>query len=144
VFVGELDITESITIQGLGASQLAVSGNGSSRVFQISSGADVTISGLTITDGLAADGAGIVNQGTLTLKDCSVTGNVANGEAGSPVGFVGFGGGLENIYGATMTIDDTTISGNESVGDPDCGGQAQGGGIVNDGVSNRAPRHSTA
>ena len=131
---GELDITDSITIQGPGANQLAISGGGSSRVFQINSGADVTISGLTITDGLASDGAGIVNQGSLTLDSLAVTGNQANEDDGSLVGSPGSGGGLENLYGATMTINGSTISGNESVGDPTFGGPAQGGGIANDGV----------
>ena len=111
-----------------------MSGGRASRVFQISSGADVRISGLTITDGLAADGAGFVNQGTLTLDGCSVIKNQANADNTSVVFFLGYGGGLENVSGATMTIDDSTVSGNESVGDPTFGGNAQGGGIANAGV----------
>ena len=131
---GELDVTNNITIQGLGASQLAVSGDGSNRVFQISGGASVTISGLTITDGLAADGAGIVNQGTLTLDGCVVTNNQANEDATNGVGFAGDGGGLENLTGATMAVNNCTVSFNESVGDPNFGGITDGGGISNDGI----------
>jgi hypothetical protein len=132
---GELDISNSIKIDGLGASQLAVSGGGSNRVFQINSGAVVTISGLTITDGLATDGAGVVNQGTLTLDGCSVTSNQANFDSNtSLVGFAGFGGGLENLTGATLTIKDSTVSGNQSVGEASFIGLANGGGIANDGV----------
>jgi hypothetical protein len=112
---GELDISNSIKIDGLGANQLAVGGGGSNRVFQISSGAVVTISGLTITDGLATDGAGAVNQGTLTLDGCSVTSNQANFDSNtSLVGVAGFGGGLENLTGANLTIKDSTVSGNQS------------------------------
>ena len=66
---GELDITQDLTIDGPGAGQLAVSGDDSSEVFNIGSGATVTISGLTITDGNASDGGGIANAGTLTLED---------------------------------------------------------------------------
>ena len=131
---GELDITDNITIQGLGAGQLAVSGDGSNRVFQIGGGASVTISGLTITDGLAADGAGIVNLGTLTLDGCVVTNNQANENATNGVGFAGDGGGLENLGGATMAISNCTVSFNESVGDPNFGGITDGGGISNDGI----------
>ena len=46
---GELLITDDLTIQGPGAKQLSVSGNNASRVFEIASGLDVAISGLTIT-----------------------------------------------------------------------------------------------
>src|SRR6185369_13551213 len=52
---GELDLYDSVDIQGPGAATLAVSGNNASRVFYIYSTAngpiDVTISGLTITGG---------------------------------------------------------------------------------------------
>src|SRR5262249_17822598 len=42
-----LPITDSVTITGPGADQLAVSGSGQSRIFSISGGATVTIAGLT-------------------------------------------------------------------------------------------------
>ncbi len=52
-------IGESLTIEGPGASQLDVDAGGSSRVFDItSSSATVTLSGLTISGGTAADGGG--------------------------------------------------------------------------------------
>ena len=50
---GELGITQDLDIEGPGANKLTISGNDSSRVFDISAGATVTIAGLTITDGLA-------------------------------------------------------------------------------------------
>ena len=130
---GELEISQGITIDGPGADELAVSGDDSSRVFQIDPGADVTISGLTITDGLASDGAGISNQGTLTLEKCAVTDNQAN--AGQPgfVVFPGIGGGIDNANLATMTILGSTISGNASVAST-LGFGAQGGGIANNGL----------
>jgi hypothetical protein len=45
----------TLTLNGLGASQLSVSGDKASRVFNISSGADVTINNLTISDGNVAN-----------------------------------------------------------------------------------------
>src|SRR5262249_3019659 len=66
---GELLIKDSVTINGPGANQLAVSGNDASRVFDIAATAtmNVTISGLTITHGYAADrGGGIANRADLT------------------------------------------------------------------------------
>jgi hypothetical protein len=50
---GELKVGQNVTIQGPGASQLSVSGDHASRVFEVLGGANATISGLTITGGLA-------------------------------------------------------------------------------------------
>ena len=93
---GELVIANSLEISGPGATNLAVSGNSASRVFNLSNpDAAVTISGLTIRDGKSADGmdadpgsggpalspgaagGGIFSLGSLTLTQCHVTGNVA-------------------------------------------------------------------
>jgi hypothetical protein len=45
---GELLISKNLTIKGPGASSLAISGNNSSRVFEIASGVTAAITGLTI------------------------------------------------------------------------------------------------
>src|SRR6266852_1506944 len=71
---GELAITKSLDIEGLGAHQLAVSGNHASRVFDISGGVTVTIAGLTITNGIfvGIDGGGGIffsARSTLTLSN---------------------------------------------------------------------------
>ena len=72
-------MTRNITISGPGAENLAVNGNGKSRVFHIASGETVTISGLTITNGHTAEsGGGIHNDhAALTLNNCTITGNSA-------------------------------------------------------------------
>jgi hypothetical protein len=46
---GGLDISEDLQIEGPGANVITVSGDNASRVFDISSGVTVTLSGLTIT-----------------------------------------------------------------------------------------------
>ena len=63
------------TISGPGANVLSISGGGSTTVFNVTSVATATISGLTITDGNAgsSDGGGILNQGDLTVTACAVT-----------------------------------------------------------------------
>ncbi len=111
-------ITGTLTIRGLGAEQLAVSGNGMGKVFDVLPHTLVTISGLTITGGVGQNGAGIANEGTLTLNDCTVSGNSAIGSGG---------GGIENGTFGTMTITDSTISDNSAV-------LANGGGITNEGT----------
>src|SRR5437870_1321664 len=50
---GELAIGGNLTIIGPGAKVLAVSGNNASRVFDISSGVTVNISGLSLVEGLS-------------------------------------------------------------------------------------------
>src|SRR4029453_16337279 len=67
---GEIQITRSVTINGPGAGNLAVNGNATFPVFE-NFASNVTISGLTITNGLApgGNGGGILNHGGLSLND---------------------------------------------------------------------------
>ncbi len=48
---GDLAISTNLNIEGPGANQLTISGNNNSRIFDIASGANVTIVGLTVADG---------------------------------------------------------------------------------------------
>ena len=112
---GELLITDSVDIQGPGARSLIVTGNTSSRVFNIENGSaliDVTISGLTITGGSAIQGAGILDNGeNLTLDSVVLTSSSATSD----------GGGLWVGGPATsLILRDSTVSGNTA--DRDGGG----------------------
>ena len=69
-------------ISGPGAEKLAVSGNAKDRVFHVTGG-NVTISGLTITNGDASGnvlgGGGIYNDhSTLTVDNSTISGNLAD------------------------------------------------------------------
>jgi hypothetical protein len=55
---GELLVTTNVAINGPGANMLAVDASHASRVFYISNHRNVTISGLTITNGLAPNHLG--------------------------------------------------------------------------------------
>lgn len=103
-----------LTINGPGARVLAVNGNDETRAFGVASGANVTISGLTIKNGKTystdPDAGGIGNSGTLTLDHVTVSGNNAYGN----------GGGISNS--GTLTVTDSTFSANRSF---------LGGGIYN-------------
>ena len=112
---GELGIGKNLTIVGPGAGSLTVSGNNTFRVFSISLGVRADISGLTLANGngvgiSSGTGGGILNNGTLTLTDCTVSANFASGA----------GGGIANI--GPMTLSNTTVSGNSGF---------FGGGIAN-------------
>jgi hypothetical protein len=132
---GELVITNSLTISGPGAAILAVSGNSTSRVFNISnSSATVTMSGVTIRDGKAPDGAagtnedytnnieptaggvgsdggGIFNAGNLVLNYCVVTSNTAGGGGiGGSGGLAGEPGGNGGNGGGIYSIGPCTLN----------------------------------
>ena len=104
------DITASISIIGPGANVLTVQrstagGTPAFRIFAITAGQTVSISGLTISNGSAGSGAGIHNRGALTLNACAITGNAAS-VAGGALTNDGQNGS------ASVTIRNSTISGN--------------------------------
>jgi hypothetical protein len=72
------DPKQTIEITGPGANLLSVSGNNASRVFQVDANVTASISGLTITCGTTDHGGGLLNYGTATLTNCTVSGNTAN------------------------------------------------------------------
>jgi Ca2+-binding RTX toxin-like protein len=105
---GELALTDSATttIVGSGANLLTVSGSNTSRVFAINLSASAVISGLTITGGKDPSnfiGAGLRNDGTVTLNNVNVINNSGLGGGGI--------GGVANVN-AIMTLNDCFISGN--------------------------------
>ena len=107
----------TLAITGSGASATAVSGAGTNQVFDIAAGTTVTISDLTIEHGNAPEyGGGILNYGTMTVTDSTLSGNTAD-----------FGGGILNWYGATTTVTDSTFAGNSAIN----ASQGNGGGIYN-------------
>ncbi len=104
---GELKITDDLSIKGLGSDLLTVSGNNASRVLRIDDGdfsneIDVTLDGLTITEGTTTDnGGGILNTENLTILNSKISDNS--------------GGGISNTDGY-LTVANSTISDNTGVG----------------------------
>ena len=114
--IGDLDITEDVTITGAGANTTVIDGADADRVFEIL-GSNVTISGITIQNGSASDGGGIwLNaSSSLTLRDAAVSDNHATNT----------GGGI--LVSGLLTLDRATVEGNSA----DVGG----GIFVNNGAS---------
>ena len=121
---GQLEITDSLIIEGPGANVLSVSGNNSSRIFKITSGI-VVISGLTLKNGHDTTGNGggaiITEGGTITINACAIINNVSDSGGG--------GGGIRKSGSGVVTIINSLISGNSALDEFQ---QGAGGGIRND------------
>src|SRR5439155_11652784 len=124
--IGELPITNSLTITGPGAGLLTVrrdtaTGTPQFRIFDVGGPGTLTvaISKLTISGGstasgpaagTAGDGAGILlTDENLTLDGVVVSGNTSGTE----------GGGIAvQAFGGNLVVRNSTISGNTASGDP--------------------------
>jgi CSLREA domain-containing protein len=147
------DINSNMTISGPSA-QLTVRRDtgGDYRIFTVSVGSTVGISGLTVTNGRTpdgtpanfagngGDGGGVANFGTLTLTGVTVTAN-ATGAGGAGISFGGRGGnggGVFNSTSSTLTLTDCIVSGNSAgaggVGNNGGGDGGSGGGVFNQGT----------
>ncbi len=107
-----LSIASPVTITtwpgGPAVSPAVLDGTASGTVVTVDSGvAGVTLNDLTIENGSANYTGGILNSGTLTLTDSTVSGNSGNGDAGN---------GIWNYDQATMTIIDSTVANNSGYG----------------------------
>ena len=102
-----MTLTSTVTIEGLGATSLAVSGNNTGApfsIFSLTAAANATIEGLTFENGLGITGGAFNNGGTLTLANSVVSNNSA----------YGVGGGIYNT--GELTLVDDTLSGNSANG----------------------------
>src|SRR4051794_21161488 len=114
---GDLLLTQqNLTIESEpGQPAATISGGGVSRIFEVASGASVTLSNLTLTGGNGRanngrpeshpdrGGAAVVDAGgALTVNNCTITGNAV----------AQFGGGIENF--GTLALTHTTLSGNSA------------------------------
>lgn len=145
-----ITVEKSVTILGQAPGGTIVqahaeAGSASDRVFFITSEATVTMGGLTIRHGNPTErprtGGGILNEGTLTLEQCTVSDNDstagggihsdgtltlinstvsdnAAGSRGSAFRECNTGGGIKSLTGR-LTLINSTVSGNTS---PDTGG----------------------
>ena len=118
------NLTGEVTLEGYIEDRLwlscgaVISGGGRHRVFRVLEGARVVVRSLTVADGSADEGAGILNEGTLVVEGVAFLGSVAGG----------VGGGIVN-RGGTLTAINSTFAGNRA--------GAAGGGIASLGGSAR-------
>ena len=107
----EIDIDNDVVLDGEG--NLTVDGDEDHRVFSVMAGVTTELRSLEVTGGFAFGdedkrGAGIHNEGTMTVTNSAVFGNNAEEH----------GGGIYNE--GTMTVTNSIVSGNSAGGDRDC------------------------
>ncbi len=120
-YCGDLDILDDVTLLGVGAGKTIIDGGQIDRVLEVHPGRVAEIYAATFTGGWVSygSGGGILNGGSLTLKEVELRDNAAVG--GLDTG----GGGLANVAketGATASLTDCRVSANAAYG---------GGGILN-------------
>ena len=106
-----------------GAPGAILDGNGASAVIWVGKDHTLTITGLTIRNGTGRSlypagpvvGGGIINLGSLVLRDVAIRGNSA----------AGMGGGIYNAFGARAILWDSQVTLNSAV--------VNGGGVRNEG-----------
>jgi len=128
---GALTINKDLDIEGPGPRKLRISGNNASRVFVIQSG-NVTLAGITITDGLAdanspiiaSTGGGILSFGSLTLRNDVVSDNQARANAGPGTfgrpGWAAAGGVASWFSTGNLYVTTTQFIGNLARGGDGC------------------------
>lgn len=137
----DVTIGRSLTLigsgDGDGTGDTTLQGTGTRSVVMVTDGQMVTLQGLRITGGGGEDlGGGIYNLGTLTVKDCTITGNSSSSGGGvwndgsmtmtecivsENTSGAGLGGGIAH-NGRAFTLESSTISDNSATG-------GSGGGI---------------
>jgi hypothetical protein len=107
-----LAISSNVTINGLGANLLTISGNNANQLFTLSGSAQVTLANLTLTGGKSSQGGAIFLGGTaaLTLDSDVLSGNQAVGDANNNA----LGGAVYNSAGASLTIDNSSFVNNQT------------------------------
>src|SRR5262249_10384495 len=137
----QLTINNSLDIEGPGANLLTISGNAQNRIFNINEGLNVTINGLTLTQGRAVGGEGtettssggggaILNAGSvLGLANDAFSHKLSLGASG---GQGPKGGAIANYKTGSLTLSNSTFLNNRADGSVKGGVWAVGGAIYSD------------
>ena len=92
-----------------GAGQITLSGASKTRLFFVNSGLSLTLQGLTLRDGAASVGGGLIEifGGALSISDSTLRDSTAVTDGGAI--------NCSTDNGGSITISDTTLSGNTAV-----------------------------
>ena len=117
------NIDDGVIISGPGSRLLTLNGNNQFQIFRVQGAEVVTIEGLTIANGRSSkNGGGILNNGKLTVNNVRFTTNTAFED----------GGGISNEgVTATLSVLNSTFSGNVAFDFPNLPQEEEGGALVN-------------
>lgn len=172
---GQITLGKNLTIYGNGANILNVQNtaavSSTSRVFDISSGVTVNLTGMTISGGNAAANGGAINTANsnlVTINGCHITGNRSTNFGGgifsrgvlnilnstvsanisTSTSLTGSGSGINNSLGGTLNLTNSTVSGNSATGGDKNGGVWSHSGaittITNSTITNNISAGSTS
>lgn len=114
-------ITKNVTVRGSGTT-ITRSGSAAFRLFDVAAGGSLSLSGLTLTHGLADDGlnggGAVDNHGELTVSGVTFTADLSPSPTGAS------GGAISNS--GTLRISSSTFRGNTA---------QEGGGILNQNIA---------
>ena len=102
-----LTITKNVNIIGTSQNNTIINAVCLNNVFSVNSGVNVTIANLTFANGTTSDGGAIYNLGTLTVNNCTFTGNT-----GTSTDYNYGGGGAIYNNGGTSTVNNCIFTGN--------------------------------
>ncbi len=100
-----IEISAYTTIDGSGQN-VTISGNHTVGVFIVGLGFALHLNALTIADGLASNGGGILNSGWVTVSNSTFSGNSAI-----------YGGGIYTYKTSELTVSNSMFSGNSATTD---------------------------
>jgi parallel beta-helix repeat protein len=104
---GQITVTNSMRILGLGPNTITVSAGTTNRIFFITNAATVRVSGLSFANGnIVSGGAILLGSGTLVIDQCVFTNNAAGAGLG--------GGGAIYVNAGTLTISNSTFVANRA------------------------------
>ncbi len=108
-FGSPMSVTENVSVLGgASANTITLSGGATTRLFEVSALAGMTLDQITLRDGnSASSGGAIQNQGSLTITRSSFINNHSNDDAGAII----------NFATGTVSISNSTFSGNSTSND---------------------------
>ncbi len=123
-YMENLVVDKSLTIVGAQRSDVVIDGGGRDPVFRINPVVNVNLENMTVTNGHGENGGGIYNQGKLTLRNCTISDNIAELSGGGI-----FSGGSMS---SELSIEQATIANNVALGNDAYNIKYGGGGIFSD------------
>ncbi len=101
-------INKNMNIIGESQTGTIINGTGTNWIFNITSGVNVTICNLTLTNGNNTNGGTIQNNGNLTVNNCIFTSNTAGWDGTN----TNYGGAINNQ--GTLTVNDSIFNNNSA------------------------------